>query len=348
VLGFAILSMQITSYPHHSNHPEWIMDEVVLPSLATLKFLICGKAYSIVRSIKKIAWNKPQELNSEWVYMSPTTYSMEESFQSIFHSFCYSSNFWETIKPNHPFGGKSCQQLDIMTILAHFIVSTTTDTALHHHELATKPMSDGLNLLYSYTKLCTESISYTNKQLTDFTIEIIQEVVVDQGRVPHLDWELNKTLIQTELKDTAILLFYESFCTTQFHKAAVASMMYRYRNNTLLGSENEISILSQIITLNLEISERECIIYLTHLISDFNHLCPVAIKVDKFTILQISSMTTLLQEVQDSKKDREWLWSQFPIQWREASHKNDNELTVKLATDIIIKNCEDRIVRIIE
>ena len=65
-LGFAIMCRMAHTHPNiDPNLHGYIMDVVVAPSVPVLSFLVTGKARQVVKSIKMMAWSKPQPHNSD-------------------------------------------------------------------------------------------------------------------------------------------------------------------------------------------------------------------------------------------------------------------------------------------
>jgi hypothetical protein len=131
-LGFAILFKQTINHPNiDRNHPAWIMDNVVLPSIPTLEFLLSGSANNICKSIKKLAWSDSKRYEDSWVYMPESVYTIDVfELRQILLMFFYSGSIWgDTDTIYHPFAVKCCQNLDIKDLIKQTSRSQTPEKA---------------------------------------------------------------------------------------------------------------------------------------------------------------------------------------------------------------------------
>jgi hypothetical protein len=179
--------------------------------------------------------------------------------------------------------------------------------------------------------------------------QILKETVVDPGRIPKIIWP---SLVHA--LTPASVLHSLSDCFNPFaeqmaiHTTVLIALTYKRRYASLVGSEPENSIMARVVKLTLQFTEREYIIRLTLLISNLAEFCPKAINLERYPAMEVSEMIQcFVQLEQESKRNRCWLWEQFPSQYRQPVIISKSEMSYKSGIKSVVKCCEDRIGRII-
>jgi hypothetical protein len=340
ILGFVILSRKVTLYPDQDTQlPFLIMNQVILPSLSTLEFLITGKAFQVLKNIKIKSWSKDEEIKDR-IYINSDVYTIDLDLHDFFISMCYHFMFWEYLHIKKPFPGDIFDETKIKQIINRInepIKNYVTTENI-------KEFSKEEKFICKIVEKKDKALGRSDSEKTNLAISIVTENVLEKKRVENISiGDINKNLNTKEIKELSRVIYTkvdEKNITNHF---LLCSLMYKELYTMLLGSEKERSILSRIISMQLEILEREQIVRLTNIISLKCNATPVAINVVANS-LSTSELFFLIKEVEQKKivqQSCNWLLQQFNKYWQADISKSKvvfesfNNMNVQLFVSLL-------------
>lgn len=338
----------MVTYPKERNPAcEMLMKEVITPSLSTLQFLITGKAHQQLKHLKKHAWSKSVSIQNmgDGNFMPFSAFYLDADLMSFYVQQCYNYDIWNSNDVAEPYPTQSYSLTDIANRLHHGKSILPTFGVL---ALVMKPYNLEEKNFYEYLEhnQKTQFMKLSPQQRIDLTVKTINDLILEPGRITDITLEEVKERFNLpEVKRHAREIFNRDIMKEATHLAIGYTLMHWQAYVTLLGSENENTILGRVVSLGLEIMEREQIMRLTNACSALFKMCPVAIKLDSKPPADIPSMMQNILEVKEkAEKTKEGsIWKQLPVEWSKGVKLDHEVPDISLGKDQIVKIFQDRI-----
>jgi hypothetical protein len=180
-------------------------------------------------------------------------------------------------------------------------------------DIPTKPLSLEEKSLYKIMETNVKSSKLSNEGRINVTIQIIKKHVIEKLRNVSAEDIENKFLV-SHCKKKASEIFYVKKLDN-VHIAIRQALMYNEAYKLLIGCENENSVDSHLISLQLYNLEQEQLI---RLVNTCALLFKTSIIVKNASVITLEDIHGQLQSVQNSSKSqtRELFYNQFPEDWK--------------------------------
>ncbi|KAF4526868.1 hypothetical protein B566_EDAN013922 [Ephemera danica] len=329
-IGFALLVKNIVNCPTGPwPFAKEILDDVILHSVAPLRFLITGKAHKMLKIMKKWLWSSNQPYDPEdRKYLRYKDFFVEENLYMFFAEQCYSPDNWIMSETRfRPF--KDPANVDKISSKLKYAKPLDGEPC----EGKVQRIAEYQPLFHQHKTGKPFPLPFMLKNCKD----LIQEHVIKAGRLKN---ELSPDILNTYDTDEFAKKAKETFNSGRLNKpqlSVLCSLLYWYTRSWQVDLQNKHSVLAKTLTMQLAILEREQIIRLTCICGDAVQELP---RVTGITPTQASmaqeenEIKEYVQTINDMHcMTRQQFWQQLPVQWRRP--RNDLEAMPPIKSEVI-------------